>query len=456
MGGEWAMTALLLRLRGIIQKVAAATGLSSYAVLNTYEPETVADFENEYYRSGGSDTTFTGLLSFSRASTATYFDQNGDLQTAATSSPRVGHHVYNGTSWVNQGLLLEPSRTNLHVKSEDLSFYNQVERGSLSYSGSAPDGGTNNAILYTENSSTGRRLALYTGILSTTGIKTFSVFAKDNGRRYLQLICERFDGFGAIFDLSGGAVTDTASIGSGTYLASNIYPVGNGWYRCAVTGNANRGDFRPMIEIRNSSTYGGTQFDSYTGDNSSGVYFWGMQVESGYNPTSYIATTTASVARAADSLTIAGTDLTYDSTNMSFAMDGVITYADEGTAAQHTFFEWVADANNYISMDLDTDSTDTGEVNGNQSATGTLTTVAATSSYSAGAYVPYSIAMRNTSSAINIAKDGTAETEDTSPTQLPDLSATSLVFAEDNAVMTVKTFRQWGDDITDAGIEAAS
>jgi len=451
MGSEWAdygMTALLLRLRGIIQKVAAATGLSSYAVLNTYEPETVADFENEYYRSGGSDTTFTGLLSFSRASTATYFDENGDLQTATSGTPRVGHHVYNGTSWVNQGILLEPSVTNYMNDTEGLTT--NTERNVTRTNVSAPFNGPGSAAKFAANTLNDFHWVRF-GDGGSPAYKTSSFWLKSDGLQYAAV--QPGNSTAVMFDLTNGTVTDVL----GSPRAYGIQNYANGWYRCWVSATNNGCD----VTLSDRSTFTGTlSFGRpvFVGNNTDGILIYGSQMEWNVDrPSSYIPTNSVTnITRAADSLSIAGTDLTYDSTNMSFAMDGVITYADEGTAAQHTFFEWVADANNYISMDLDTDSTDTGEVNGNQSATGTLTTVAATSSYSAGAYVPYSIAMRNTSSAINIAKDGTAETEDTSPTQLPDLSATSLVFAEDNAVMTVKTFRQWGDDITDAGIEAAS
>lgn len=443
------MTALLLRLRGIIQKVAAATGLSSYAVLDTYEPETVADFENEYYRSGGSDTTFTGLLSFSRASTATYFDENGNLQVASSGVARVGHHVYNGTSWVNQGILLEPSVTNTMDNTEGVS--NPNEKAVVRTSATAPFNGPGSAAKYAANTSNVvHRMRFGDGNLSDP-FRTSSFWLKADGLQYAALQID--NSTGVMFDLANGTVTDVL----GSPRSYGIQNYDNGWYRCWVSGISNDCD----VTLSDRSTYSGTlSFGRpvFTGNNTDGILIYGPQMERPVDrPSSYVPTNSViNVTRAADSLSIAGTDLAYDATNMSFAMDGVITYADEGTAAQHTFFEWVADANNYISMDLDTDGADTGEINGNQSATGTLTTVAATSSYSVGTYVPYSIAMRNTSSAINIAKDGTSETEDTSPTELPDLSATSLVFAEDDAVMTVKTFRQWGDDITDAGIEAAS
>jgi len=52
-----------------------------------------------------------GQAFVSRASTATYFDSSGVLQTAAINTART-NYTYNGSSWVNSGTLLEPAATN--------------------------------------------------------------------------------------------------------------------------------------------------------------------------------------------------------------------------------------------------------------------------------------------------------------------------------------------------------
>ena len=57
-------------------------------------------------------------LNFARASSATYVDADGVLQTAATNVPRIGHHLWNGSEWVNAGYLHESeARTNLFLDS---------------------------------------------------------------------------------------------------------------------------------------------------------------------------------------------------------------------------------------------------------------------------------------------------------------------------------------------------
>jgi len=144
-----------------------------------------------------------------------------------------------------------------------------------------------------------------------------------------------------------------------------------------------------------------------------------------------------------------------DPLSVSLQMQGKITYADEGVEAQQTFARWYDDASNYITIDLDTDSTDTGEVNfEQQDGTGGTGTVTA-DTYSPGILVPYNIASRNTSTAINGATDGTAGTEDTTPTALPDLSAKDFSLGHDY-MGTIGLFRAWNKDIGDTGIEDAT
>ena len=72
-----------------------------------------------------------------------------------------------------------------------------------------------------------------------------------------------------------------------------------------------------------------------------------------------------------------------------------------------------------------------------------------------GVNVPFNIASRHGSTFINGAVDGTALTENTTPTALPDLSTTDLQLGFD-FMGTIKTFRMWADDLTDTGIEEAS
>ena len=58
--------------------------------------------------------------SFSRASTGTYFDSNGILQTAAIDVPRFDH-FWDGTAWVCRGLRVDGQTTNFCLWNRDLT-----------------------------------------------------------------------------------------------------------------------------------------------------------------------------------------------------------------------------------------------------------------------------------------------------------------------------------------------
>ena len=81
--------------------------------------------------------------------------------------------------------------------------------------------------------------------------------------------------------------------------------------------------------------------------------------------------------------------------------------------------------------------------------------VIATGAYSPGILQPFNIASRHGSTFINGAVDGTALTENDTPTALPDLSAIDLNLGYDY-MGTIKTFRVWAADLGDTGIAEAS
>jgi hypothetical protein len=104
----------------VFRNVFAIT-MPAYSVLG-FEPGLVLDFDDEYYRLGEFQRQFADAITHTRASTATYVDSTGTLQTAAINEPRVGHHVWNGFVWINEGLLHESeARTNLLLNSATLS-----------------------------------------------------------------------------------------------------------------------------------------------------------------------------------------------------------------------------------------------------------------------------------------------------------------------------------------------
>ena len=68
---------------------------------------------------------------------------------------------------------------------------------------------------------------------------------------------------------------------------------------------------------------------------------------------------------------------------------------------------------------------------------------------------PYALSSRHGATFVNGAYGGTILTADTTPTSLPNLSAANCQLG--NIFMgTIAVFRQWDEDIGDAGITAAS
>jgi hypothetical protein len=94
---------------------------STYAVLG-YDPALVFDFKGNYFRKIATASTFAASITHTRASSATMVDSSGTLVTVGNNVPRTGHHIYNGSAWVNEGILHESeARTNLLLNSDTLA-----------------------------------------------------------------------------------------------------------------------------------------------------------------------------------------------------------------------------------------------------------------------------------------------------------------------------------------------
>jgi len=140
---------------------------------------------------------------------------------------------------------------------------------------------------------------------------------------------------------------------------------------------------------------------------------------------------------------------------VSIQMNGRMTYADTGNFIGASLSRWLADGNNFIDTIVRADG-NLGQVliRQRESAVNDLV-LSASGTYSPGILVPFNVASRHGMTFLNGAVDGVALTEDTTPTNLPDLSATDLNLAYDY-MGTVETFRMWGLDLGDAGLEAAT
>jgi len=234
------------------------------------------------------DKTFSQIITFTRASTGTFFDSAGVLTSAAIDAPRFD---YDPSTLAAQGLLIEEARTNLCLQSEDFATTWTVTGATVSTNATTAPSGTTTADKLEEDTSTGSHLVTQ-NITFTAVSHTASIFAKKAERDWIRVLF--FDGtntFSAFFNLNTGTVGTITGAGA----TASIQNVGNGWYRCAVTATASAGSgsFAPRVALADNNS-------SYAGSAGSGIFLWGAQLEAGAFPTSYIPTTTTALTRAAD------------------------------------------------------------------------------------------------------------------------------------------------------------
>ena len=382
----------------------------------------------------------------------------GDSYVPTTSSavylPRVGHHIYNGDAWVNEGVLHESeARTNLVTYSNDFANAEWLKtRAVISANNTTSPSGATDATLIIPQSG-GWAGVTFPSISITSGTTyTGSIYAKAGEYSWLQIggSSPRFAATFANVNLSNG------SLGNSN-IGVIVTPVGNGWYRITLTAVASQSTTGNPFFVAVYDTDVSSRLPDSPNDGTSGIYLYGTQFEQGSTPSSYIPTSGSTVTRAAETLTVPSANLPYSSTNMSIQMDGRMTYADDDSISTNPrFFQWRIDTSGGIDASNSTLTSRNSWVGFRQYAGGVVDDVSTNANvYSSGINVPFNIASRHGSTFINGAIDGTALTANTTPIALPDLSSTDLQLGYD-FMGTIGKFRVWSDDLTDTGIATAS
>jgi len=245
-------------------------------------------------------STATAYTATTTASITNYIPQ---LLTAASGVARFDH---NPTTFESLGLEIEESRTNLFTYSEQFDNAGWT-KGLLSVIANtvvAPDGTLNGDKLVEDTSNGQHHVRQSVTGLSSGSTLTLSVYFKAAERTTAQLYINDNTTTGnrvqADFNLSAGTTSSATNVGTFTGATSSITPVGNGWYRCVLTGVATG-----VTAVQGRAIIGTT---SYTGDGYSGIYIWGAQLEAGAFATSYIPTVASQVTRAADAASMTGTN----------------------------------------------------------------------------------------------------------------------------------------------------
>ena len=140
-----------------------------------------------------------------------------------------------------------------------------------------------------------------------------------------------FNGADSTFDLTNGTADADGS----------IEDVGNGWYRCTLTGTAQSTDTARAFLYLNDKA--GTAFDGQ------GLYIFGAQVEEGAFPTSYIKSNSGSTTtRSADVASLPVSDFGYNTSVGSVVAEVAAHNTDSNAAAHYTLSkttlgsEWVS------------------------------------------------------------------------------------------------------------------
>ncbi|CAB4151522.1 hypothetical protein UFOVP601_20 [uncultured Caudovirales phage] len=304
---------------------------------------------------------FSDIITFTRASTGSYFDSAGVLQSAAINTPRLD---YNPSTLASQGLLIEESRVNSATRSESLRTQTLtvvIVGGSFQNNETvtATGGGTGT---YISANSTPTSFAVFNGTGTFTGTLTggtsgatatissvLNEWALTRATTAADVVAAPDGAVTADKLIEDTTASNTHQLASRsiTVLATTAYalsiflkaaertwalvlfggtPFGShGVYINLSTGalgttvgtldstpivqTCGSGWFRVTLVKTTGAAGGGTiqvrtatadNTSSYTGDGTSGLYVWGAQFEAGAFATSYIPTSTVAVTRSAD------------------------------------------------------------------------------------------------------------------------------------------------------------
>ena len=201
-------------------------------------------------------TNGDGDFTFSRSTAATRVNASGNIEKET------------------QNLLLQSNQFNT----------TWIANNATITSGQSGYDGTNDAWLLSKIG-TAYGAVYQTGITATNGgVYSFSIYAKANTTNFASFRLST--GSGADnrikFNLTNGAIS-LASANNGTRIDAVATDVGNGWYRCSITAQAN------------STTITVNLYAGDTADTTGSVYVQDAQLEQSLVARTYIETTTAAV-----------------------------------------------------------------------------------------------------------------------------------------------------------------
>ncbi len=290
------------------------------------------------------------------------------LLTAAAGVARFDH---NPTTFESLGLLIEEQRTNLVTYSEqfDNAAWTKTNSSITANTIVSPDGTVDADLLSSDATVTTSARDLRRSTATTVSVaNTFSVYAKAAAGNFVGLSIRNAaaaaNNIVAEFNLSNGTISVAASNnGNATGATASITAVGNGWYRCAISGIADTSGTSLSTLVFGRTTSGSTSVT----ENTALCFIWGAQLEAGAFPTSYIPTVASQVTRSADAASMTGTNFS------SWYNQGEGTFFAQFRPA-------AADFGGNKNIFLASDGTTSNFVGLRYASTGTQTSLAATTS----------------------------------------------------------------------------
>jgi uncharacterized phage protein (TIGR02218 family) len=268
-----------------------ASSLPAPAAASTFD----FNFATGQFFSNGVSVTPSSVLTCVRNLTSYARTVAGTLTSFAANTLRI----------TNNGLLVEESRTNLALQSQTFGTTWGVNNSSVTSDAAVAPDGTTTADKLTPNTSSNIH-CVFESLTATAAVYTTTCYMKAAGYNYGVLQLASGPGtntrYTIVVDLTSGIITATQTQGSPTNVTTSVERMANGWWRLRVsmtcTADASATSPIPGVsDVASPSNWGSFAYPVFTGDGTSGVYLWGAQLELGTSPTSYIATTTASVNR---------------------------------------------------------------------------------------------------------------------------------------------------------------
>ena len=309
----------------------------------------------------GSDKLFSVLPSsgvgdfdFIRPSSATRINSKGLIEEVATKESRLNYPLIDGKVVGCPHHILEPERRNLVTYSEDFSqgYWTKLNSSITSNSVISPDGSLN-ASSFTQSGGTAEHSIYNTLPTLTSGAKyAGSVFLKYDDWQYFQ-VRFRSGGFGGEIGVIYDAINKTITTTNGNLLSSKVEDYANDWVRISIVAQStSANNFAGLVVAYNNS---GTVFNDPDSVPNTGAnaYIWGVQVEQGSYPTSYIKTNGESggVTRSAETASGSGDAATFNSSEgvlmaeISALSETSRISLNDGTTSNNVRFSYDAGAN---------------------------------------------------------------------------------------------------------------